>query len=891
MGAEHWARVKEVFSAALECDAAGRGSFVAEACAGDKELGAEVFRLLDQHAQGEGFLRTVGADAVFDIGGERSGGDGDVGGSRGVRGIRIGPYEVLDVLGEGGMGVVYLARREHPRRTVALKVIRPGVVSPSVLRRFEHEAQVLALLQHPGIAQIFEAGTAEVVGVDGTRGGGPQPFFAMELVRGCSLLEHVQKAGLSVRERLELFALVCDAVAHAHQKGIIHRDLKPANILVAEGTGDWAPGTGARAEGSGDRAPGTGDGGIRSPVPGAQCPVPLPKILDFGVARVTDADLQVTTMQTDAAQLIGTLAYMSPEQASGDPGGRGLDTRSDVYALGVILYELLTDRPPYDLRGKTIPEAARIIRETEPARPSTVRALLRGDVETIVAKALEKDKDRRYQSAAELAADIRRYLADEPIAARPASALYHLRTFARRNRALVWGVAAAGVLLVLGTVGTTWQAVAATRARDRARAAERLAEARLQEAVHSAVEMHELAEQRLANIPGATKAREQAARAAVRQASAAAATPPGSAAATYVLAYAHQRVGEVNLVEGHTAEALASFLASLQARRRLAEEDPGNPAAQRSLAVGFWRVADAQIQMGRLAEAQGNNRGAEAIHRSIAALGDEPPVDHGVYLGIARRRVADIQLLEADPAGAERAYRESLELFGSGLAVDPDNVQLLRGRAMALRGLGEALTALGRADEAVATLEESGRVIERLGLESGPANVWERTNQLRMLLAMTDARLAARNADAALEAARIGEGLSQADPDNAESRQLFARALAALGRSALNSRSAEATEEATKSCARAAEILGALARTDPDDARVARELAIAWLWEGRARRGSAGGDGPGTEGSPRGAEVLRRGRDALRQLKTRGVLAPVDEPVLDEIQAELRTAD
>lgn len=321
---------------------------------------------------------------------------------------QIGPYKVVGVLGEGGMGTVYEATQAKPSRTVALKVIRPGLATPAMLARFEHEAEVLGRLQHPGIAQIFEAGTFESAA-------GPRPFFAMELVRGVPVTLYAQERKLGTRDRLELIAKVCEAVNHAHQKGIVHRDLKPANILVDD-------------QGQ-------------------------PKILDFGVARLTDSDVQTTTLHTDIGQLIGTVPYMSPEQAGGDP--TTIDTRSDVYALGVVAYELLTGRLPYDLANKMVHEAARVVREEDPRRLSTLDRTFRGDVETVIGKALEKDKDRRYQSALDFASDIRRYLRDEPIAARPAGTWYQLVKFSRRNKGLVAGVVAAFLVLLTGIAATS----------------------------------------------------------------------------------------------------------------------------------------------------------------------------------------------------------------------------------------------------------------------------------------------------------------------------------------------------------------------------------------------------------------------------------------------------
>ncbi len=339
----------------------------------------------------------------------------------------IGRYRILRLLGEGGMGAVYEAEQDQPRRGVALKVIKSAWANRELVRRFEQESQALGRLHHPGIAQIYEAGSAET-------SFGVQPFFAMELIRGRPLVEYANAEKLTTRQRLELMIQVCDAVQHAHRRGIIHRDLKPGNILVDE---------------SGQ-----------------------PKILDFGLARATDSDAQATR-QTDLGQLLGTLAYMSPEQVLADP--LALDTRSDVYALGVILYELLAGKLPYSL-PRTMLEAVRTIQQTDPAPLSSVHRDYRGDIETIVAKALEKDKTRRYASAAELAADIRRHLRDEPIVARPPGTAYQLAKFARRNKALVTGVAAVFLVLVLGIAASSREAIQARKAEARAIEAQKKAQ-------------------------------------------------------------------------------------------------------------------------------------------------------------------------------------------------------------------------------------------------------------------------------------------------------------------------------------------------------------------------------------------------------------------------------
>ena len=315
---------------------------------------------------------------------------------------RIGHYTIEAVIGQGGMGTVYKAMQESPRRPVALKVVKRGVSSRSALKRLQYEAQTLGRLRHENIAQIYEAGMHDDGDVS-------LPYFAMEYIPGAkTITEYAEENELGTRQRLALFAKVCDAVQHGHQKGIIHRDLKPGNILV------------------------TGSG--------------VPKVIDFGVARSTDSDMAVTTLRTDLGQLIGTLQYMSPEQCEADPDD--IDTRSDIYALGMVLYELLTGSTPYNVRNAAIHEAVRIIREEEPTKLSTVNRRLRGDIETLTLKALEKNRAQRYQSATELGQDIGRYLRDEPISARPPGAIDNLRRFIRRNKAFTLSTAAIMAILL-----------------------------------------------------------------------------------------------------------------------------------------------------------------------------------------------------------------------------------------------------------------------------------------------------------------------------------------------------------------------------------------------------------------------------------------------------------
>ena len=423
MTPEQFQRVEEVFVEACELPTERRASYLDEHCAGDGLVREEVEAMLAADEYDAPRLSSIalprpGLETMI---------DGDAATRAASIPERIGRYRILRECGHGGMGVVYEAEQENPSRRVALKIIRSGIVSAELLRRFRTETEVLGRLQHPGIAQIFEAGSSSG-GEEAERGG--QPFIAMEFVEGTELLEYASSRPLDTRARLELFARVCDAVQHAHERGVVHRDLKPANILVV------SPTTGTLAQEVGQ-----------------------PKILDFGVARMTHADMPGATMLTNAGQLVGTLQYMSPEQAS--EGRAPIDARSDVYALGVLLYELLSGRLPYDLGSLTIPESVVVVREREAQRLGSIEPRLAGDIDTIVGKCLEKEPERRYPSAAALAEDIRRHLHNEPIGARPPTRWYQVKKFARRNRALVGGVLATLLALVIGLIASlrfAWRA-------------------------------------------------------------------------------------------------------------------------------------------------------------------------------------------------------------------------------------------------------------------------------------------------------------------------------------------------------------------------------------------------------------------------------------------------
>ncbi len=600
-------RVQGVFQAVAELPPAQRAAVLERECGDDVELRRRVEALLQAHDDSaelpaaepgstRAYVPAVEPGQVF-----------------------AGRYKLREKLGEGGMGVVFVADQTEPvQRRVALKVIRAGLDTHRLLARFEQERQALALMDHPNIAKVFDAGL----------GPAGHPYFAMELVKGLPLTRYCDDARLSPRQRLELFIPVCQAVQHAHQKGIIHRDLKPSNILV-----------------------GLYDGRA------------VPKVIDFGVAKATGPRLTEQSVYTEVGSIVGTLEYMSPEQA--ELNNLDIDTRSDVYALGVILYELLTGAVPFSrkqLEKAGLAEMLRVIKEMEPPKPSTklshsgtlpsvaahrqtephkLTALVRGELDWIVMKALEKDRSRRYETANGFAADVQRYLSGEPVLAAPASQWYRLRKLVRRHRGPV--VAAGLVLLTLvgGIAGTTWGLLRAEQQR-------RLAEAKQQEAVEErdAKDVALKAEQQAR--ADETKARQQAfaalrsmtadvverkfaqgavlsederafLRGVIAQYDAFAAIKGDDPDSRAARAEGRSRVGRMRYKLGEFQEAEEDYDQALGIQKELAADFPSRPEFRQDLAKSYNNRGFLMYHTGRLPEAEKDWTEAVGIRKQLVA--------------------------------------------------------------------------------------------------------------------------------------------------------------------------------------------------------------------------------------------------------------------------------
>jgi eukaryotic-like serine/threonine-protein kinase len=632
-------------------------AFLDQACSGQPELRRRVEVLLDAHREAG-----TAAQQAGDEGPPRREENGT--GER--PGTVIGPYKLLQQIGEGGMGVVWMAEQTQPvQRKVALKVIKPGMDSRQVITRFEAERQALAMMDHVNIARVFDAGATEA----------GRPYFVMELVHGVPITKYCDDNRLTPRERLELFVPVCQAIQHAHQKGIIHRDVKPSNVMITLYDGK-----------------------------------PVPKVIDFGVAKATEQKLTERTLFTQYGSMVGTLEYMSPEQAA--MSALGVDTRSDIYSLGVLLYELLTGSTP--LTHKRMKEAAyaeilRMIKEEEPPKPSTrlsdsgealasisanrhtepakLTKLVKGELDWIVMKCLEKDRNRRYESASALAADMQRYLNDEPVQACPPSAGYRLRKFVRRNKKTLAMIAVVAVIMLAGSIISTWQAIRATRS-------EHTAQVNFERARRAVKQMlTRVAQEELVGIPGMEQVRKALLKDALEfyeQLLAERSTDPeirlATAEAHIALAWISWRLGETAILE-------PSHQRALNLLEGLAKEFPEDLQYRTALAQGLHDAGQRNIYP---FDKRRWKDGAQLVRRAIALQenvvsfkrdsADEARALTKMWFTLGQGLDKANQLVEA-----EAAYNRVVSISEGVLANEPNHPSHLRIQARALTCIAELL--------------------------------------------------------------------------------------------------------------------------------------------------------------------------------------------------------
>ena len=635
MTAPDFQKVEEIFHGALECEPNQLGAFLNEKCAGDETLRCEIEALLALHRQAGSFIETPIADVAAALLKED---ETDL-----LIGQTIGHYKISRRISAGGMGAVYLAERADRQyeKQVAIKLIKRGMDTDSVLRHFRNERQILASFDHPNIARVLDGGATE----------NGLPYFVMEYVEGLPIDAYCDGHSLSIVERLKLFREVCAAVSYAHRHTVIHRDIKPSNILVTSG--------------------GT------------------PKLLDFGIARILQPGDAVESLATLTGVRLMTPEYASPEQVR----GQALTTATDVYSLGVVLYQLLTGRKPYRLKTRAPEEISRAILEQEPSRPSTAVAkcdgdsrfeirnskLLKGDLDNIVLTALRKEPERRYQSVEQFSEDIRRHLKALPVAARKDTLAYRSATFIRRNTVATAAAALVFLTLIAGIVATTWQARKARA--EKARAERRFNDVR-QLARSVLFDYHDA----IKDLPGATRVREQLVKDALTYLDSLAGEATGDPDLQRELAAAYERVGDVrgeafSASLGDRTGAMESYRKALRIRETMVAADPHNVQDHRYLAAIYRKIGKQSLETTEAAQSLENLRRALALYVQLAA---DHPADGDVRYDLATTYNDIGMALEdgGDISGALENHRRALPIREQFVAQEPLNPKYRRDLAV-----------------------------------------------------------------------------------------------------------------------------------------------------------------------------------------------------------------
>ncbi len=825
-----YAKLKELFFAALERPVAERADFLDVACGSDLDARLRILALLEHAREGDGFLEAppeLPAEAEEEL----------------VAGARLGPWEILHEVGRGGMGTVYEARRaegDFQRRT-AIKVVRPEIATPFFLRRFKTERRILAGLDHPNIARLFDAGATS----DG------RPYVVLEFVEGQPLLEYCAAGDVDIKDRLKLFLSICAAVDHAHRNLVVHRDLKPGNILV------------------------TTDG--------------VPKLLDFGIAKLLEPESGAGLEVTGTLLHLTTPDYASPEQVA---GGR-ITTATDVYSLGVVLYELLTGRRPFRFETSEPREIARVVAEEAPPKPSVrvarvgqdsssgvppgppnkLARRLRGDLDTIVMMAMRKEPERRYGSVQQLSEDVARHLEGLPVLARKDTLGYRSSKFVRRHRAGVAAAALAVAALATGFVLTVHEKTVADA--QRLRADRRFNDVR-KLAGSFLFEFHDAIE----NLPGATPARALVVKRALEYLDSLSSESAGDAGLRRELAAAYQKIGEVqggpasaNL--GDTRGALKSFRKALETRRALAAQSPANPEFAGELAATLDSLGDTLSQTG-------DKRGAfNAFRRSLEVRermvsSDPKGVTARRALATSYHRIASILADQGDYRQALPVWRKELVLFEALWIENPTDRRAQRNVALAYKYTGGTLEALGDTTRAL-DLYKKAIALDEARSAADPTDAAARIDLSYSYGAMSICLSKSDDFDGALfvyrKAFAIRQTLSNADPKNVKARAAVARAYLRIGEIfQLKADSRAAAENYRK----ALEIEETLSKSDPFNEAARERVAVVLDHEAAVETSLAAA--PATSSESRaghwreGRSLYLRSLDIWQDLSRRGVL-------------------